>query len=306
MFLPRTKRIFTRITLRAAVVLLAVTAVTYAQKPPSITQPLSPTALNVFNFGPHSFKVMYPAGTSFSGIEMTVTAVPLSQSEFSQLVAGTQFANASCDVYLGEAGNCIDYQVTCSNAEQQPVACPSETTASIAVLTSFNSNQAIVNPGLFTAPIGTDSWTNILDAYYFMRIDPTAHGHTKGFSQFVAVALGATDAQGLGKFSFNAPLRKDDPRSFPAGIGIPVSFSLISATHPGEPVTDATAGLTVLMVLNGKGQAVSEPVFAEQNPFKYSDGNYEFTLPRNFAPGGYILTVYGNAFATQSTSFTIQ
>jgi hypothetical protein len=303
MFLPRTRRIFTRMTLRT-VVLPAVTAVACAQKPPSITQPLSPTALNVFNFGPHSFKVMYPAGTSFSGIEMTVTAVPLTQSEFSQLVAGTRFAKASCDVYVGEAGNCIDYQVTCSNIEGQPVACPSESTASIAVLTSFNSNQAIVNPGFLTAPIGTDAWVNILDAYCFMRIDPTAHGHTKGFSQFIAVALGATHAQGLGKFSFNAPLRDSDPRSFPSGVGIPVSFRL--TTDPGEPVTDATAGLTVLMVLNGEGQAVSEPVFAEQNPFKYGVGNYEFTLPRNFAPGGYILTVYGNAFATQSTSFTIR
>ena len=45
----------------------------------SITQPLSPTAPNTFSFGPHNFTVQYPAGTSFSGVSMTVVAAQATQ-----------------------------------------------------------------------------------------------------------------------------------------------------------------------------------------------------------------------------------
>ena len=46
----------------------------------SISQPLSPTAPNTFNFGPHNFTVQYPAGTSFSGVSMTVAAAQATQA----------------------------------------------------------------------------------------------------------------------------------------------------------------------------------------------------------------------------------
>ena len=272
-----------------------------AQSSQSITQPLSPTSLNIFNFGPHSFKVQYPAGSSFPAIEMTVDAIQLSQSAFNQRVAGTQFSHAVCDVYLGEAGNCIDYHVTC-----QPVRCPSVKTGYITVETSFNNNQSIVNPGFLTTPIGENSWSNILTAFYLMRIDPTARGHTNGFSEFVSVALGSTNQEGLGQFSFDIPLRNQDPRVFQPGTAISASFSLTSIAHSGQRVTDAIAGLTVLMVADALGHHVSEPVFSKQNAFKYAGGVYEFPLPaQTFAAGTYILTVSGDAFASQATSFTI-
>lgn len=296
-----------RAALLIGVILSNTAPCALAQGSRSITQPLSPTSLNVFNFGPHSFKVQYPAGSSFSGIDMTVDTVPLTQSAFSQRVFGTQFSKAVCDVYLSEGGNCIDYQVTCSNVEHRPVPCPSVINAYIAVETSFNSNQSIVNPGFLTTPIGENSWSNILTAFYLMRIDPTARGHTKGFSEFVSVVLGASNQEGLGEFSFDAPLRNQDPRAFPPETSIPVSFTLTSIAHSGQPVTDAIAGVTVLMVSNAQGHTVSERVFSEQNAFKYVSGVYEFSLPsQTFAPGTYILTVYGDAFASHATSFTIQ
>jgi hypothetical protein len=272
---------------------------------PSITEPLSPTVLNIFNFGPHIFKVQYPPGVSFSGVDMTVDAISITQSEFRGRVSNTSFANSLCVVYT-EEGACIDYQVTCSNSSGQPLTCPGAPSPYISVDTSFDTEQSIINPGLLTTPIGLNEWENALVTYYQMRIDPTAHGRTKGFSEFVAVSQGASNSQGLGNLTFNAPLRSTDPRTFPAGSVIPVSFNLVSVAHPGK-VTDASASLSVLMVANGSGKTVSKAIFHQSNAFVYENGSYQFPLQaQKYAAGKYILTVYGNAFAAQEVSFQIQ
>ncbi len=150
-----------------------------------ITQPLSPTMPNVFNFGTNSFVVQYPPGTSFSNVTMTVTQVEISQAQFHQRVAGTQFAGATCIGYAGAGGNCVDDQVTCSESGS-PITCPSEPTPTIAVQTNFSTSQAIVNPGYLTTPIGENEWQNIFTGFS----DPSVRGKTAGFSEFVAVALG--------------------------------------------------------------------------------------------------------------------
>jgi hypothetical protein len=275
----------------------------------AITKLLSPTALNIFDFGPHRFKVQYPPkGPGFSGVYMTVTAVQISQTSFSRRVSGTSFAKAVCVVYTGETGNCIDYEVTCSNASGQVIQCPTSTSPYISFWTSYDTEQPIVNPGLLTTPIGANSWQNVLDWFFLTRIDPTAHGHTKGWSEFVSVALGTTNGQGLGEFAFNPPLQTLDPKSFPVGQPIPVSFQLTSVVNNcGQPVTDAVASLSVLKVADSQGHAVSQIVYYRQNAFKYSGGSYEFSLPTtSFAAGTYVLTVYGDAFVSQETYFTIQ
>jgi hypothetical protein len=72
-------------------------------------------------------------------------------------------------------------------------------------------------------------------------------------------------------------------------------------------VTDAIAGISVLMVADATGHRTSNVVFARQNAFTYTSGSYEFTLPSTAFPGGtYILTVYGDAFASQAVAFTIK
>jgi YVTN family beta-propeller protein len=278
-----------------------------ASAPPTslqVTQPLSPTQPNVFNFGTNNFVVQYPAGSNFSGVNMTVDAVQITQGQFSQRVAGTQFANAACIVYSGAGGNCVDYEVTCSNASTgDPVTCPSEPTPTIAIQTSFATTQSIVNPGFLTTPIGQNNWTNIFTGFS----DPTVRARTKGFSEFVAVDLGATNAQGPGSLTFEAPLRAADPRSFGSGVTIPVTFQLTSLTNPSVPVTDAVANLTLEMVSNASGQSQSTIVLALMNAFKYQSGTgYAYSLnTTGLAPGTYLLTVYGNAFAAQHVQFTI-
>jgi YVTN family beta-propeller protein/probable HAF family extracellular repeat protein len=269
-----------------------------------LTQPLSPTQPNNFNFGTHSFAVQYPAGSNFSDVNMTIDAVEITQAQFQQRVAGTQFNNATCIVYGGAGGNCVDYEVTCSDNTGHQITCPSEATPTIAVQTTFVTTQSIVNPGFLTTPIGQNAWTNIFTGFD----DPRVKGRTKGFSEFLAVDLGASNAQGLGTFAFQAPLRPTDPRMFGVGILIPVTFQLASVLNPGKSVTDAIANLTLVLGSDATGKVQNKVVSALQNAFVYHSGTGYFHQINTaaLAPGVYNLTVYGNAFAAQHVQFTIQ
>ena len=273
----------------------------------SITLPLSPTAPNQFNFTSHTFTVQYPAGTSFSGMNMTVIAAESSQATFKQRVGGTRFANATCILYSGSGGNCVDYQVSCSSPTGNTISCPSTATPSITVKTSFDTQQQIIDPGFLTTPIGTDNWSNIFDAFYLQRIDPTVKGRTKGFSEFVAVELGASNDQGPAALQFLWPLRQTDSRVFPAGFVIPASFKLKSIADPKKPVTDAKAEVSVQMVSDANGKATSKSMLAEPCEIEHIGGLYFFFLDtRHYAAGTYVLTVYGNAFTAQQVQFTIK
>lgn len=267
-----------------------------AAAPPTsvqVTQPLNPTKPNVFNYGTHSFTVQYPPGSSFSGINMTTTAVEITQAQFSQRVAGTQFANATCIVYGGTGGNCIDYQVTCSNSSG-PVACPSESTPSISVETSFTTQQPIINPGYLTTPIGENDWTNIFTGYS----DPLIKGKTQGFSEFVGVDLGVTNPQGLANFQLVSPKL---PATAVCHGGLPVIIRLTSVVN-GAPITGATAGISAVMVADGNGKPVQGQAVTKLNAFAPTStpGDYEYavfvaTLP----PGTYNVTIFGDSFAAQ-------
>jgi len=274
----------------------------------SITQPLSPTAPNPFNFGPHAFTVQYPAGTSFSGVTMTVTAAQITQAAFKKRVATTAFSNATCLVYSGAGGNCVDYEVTCANSSGASITCPSEATPTIAVKTGFSTAQSITNPGFLTTPIGTNAWQNIFTEFELQQVDPTMKGRTTGFSEFVAVDLGATNAQGLGQLQFQAPLLASEPRSFVTGTVIPVQFQLTSVAHPGKPVTDASAGISVVMLTDANGNAVNTVVLEQTTAFAYQSAtqNYQYSLNTSgYAAGTYGLTVFGDAFVAQQVQFTL-
>lgn len=272
----------------------------------SISQPLSPTAPNQFNFGPHNFTVQYPPGTSFSGVNMTVVATQTSQATFAERVAGTTFSNATCIVYTGAGGNCVDYKVTCSNSGGNSISCPSVSTPSIDIKTGFDTQQSITNPGFLSTPIGTNEWENIFTAFYFPRVDATIKGHTNGFSEFFAVDLGATNGEGAGKLQFLSPLQQNDTRIFPAGTSIPVQFQLTSVANPSQAVTDAIAGISVVMISDASGNAVSNIVLQQPAAFEYQGSRYLYSLnTTGYAAGVYNLTVYGNAFVAQQVQFTL-
>jgi YVTN family beta-propeller protein len=264
-----------------------------------ITQPLSPTQQNTFNFGSNSYAVQYPPGTQFSNVNMTITAVEITQAQFQQRVSGTKFANASCIVYGGGAGNCIDDEVTCSDNNGNPISCPSEPQPTIAVQTTFTTSQAIINPGYLTTPIGQNMWQNIFSGFS----DPTAKGKTQGFSEFIAVDLGPFGPQGAAHFKLVEPRL---PRKYEHGGPIPIAFRLTSVAT-GKPVTDAKAGLSVVMVADAKGNPTQTVVFEKTVAFKEKKpGKYERVLSAHkYAAGTYTMTIYGNDFPAYQGQFKI-
>jgi YVTN family beta-propeller protein len=288
-------------------------AALFLSSPPTTqtqTQPLSPTAPNPFNFGTNSFTVQYPAGTTFSGVNMTVAAAQTTQAGFKQGVAGSPFVNASCIVYAGSGGNCVDYQVSCTDANGNVISCPALSTASINVKTSYDTQQSIFNPGFLRRPTGSTQWENIFTEFLAQRVDPTTKGKTKGFSDFVAVDLGASNPQGAATLQMGAPLRAADPRVFNRGSEINVHFQLLSILTPGTYVSDAQAGLSIVMIADAAGNAVSHEKLALPPPaFHYSSTRQSYSRELEFegyAPGTYALTIYGNAFAAQQVLFTLK
>ncbi len=263
-----------------------------------ITQPLSPTQQNNFNFGSNTYTVQYPPGTQFSNVNMTITAVEITQAQFQQRVAGTKFANASCIVYGGGAGNCIDDQVTCSDNNGNPISCPSEPHATIAVQTSFTSGQAITNPGYLTTPIGQNMWQNIFTGFS----DITVKGKTQGFSEFIAVDLGATGSQGAAEFEL---LKPKLPRNYEYGVLIPIEFRLTSVAT-GKPVNHAKAGLSVVMIADAKGNPTQTVIYEKTRAFKeIAPGEYEHDLAAGLGAGTYAVTIYGDSFPAYQGQFKI-
>jgi YVTN family beta-propeller protein len=277
--------------------------VSTAAAPPTtliITLPLSPTLPNDFNFGTNNQVVQYPPGTMFSGISMTTEAVQITQAELQQRLSGTPFANASCVIYAGSGGNCTDYEVTCTDTNGQSVPCPSEDQPTIAVQTGFTTSGSIVNPGYLTTPIGLNQWENIFTGF----TDPTVKGKTKGFSEFVAVSLGASNPQGLANFRILTPRIT---KTFKTGAIVHVKFQLTSVAN-GTPVTDAQASIAVTRIANANGQPTSVLVFSRQNAFRQTvtPGIYKFAFStQGDAAGTYSVTIYGNAFPMYQFQFKL-
>ena len=265
-----------------------------------VTQPLSPTQPNTFGFGSNNYVVQYPAGSNFSGINMTVTAVEITPAQFAARVAGGPFSGATCIVYSGTGGNCVDYEVTCSDTNGNQVSCPSETAPTIAVQTSFETLEQIVNPGFLTTPIGQNQWTNIFSGYS----DPTVKGKTQGFSEFVAVNLAVTNPQGAAGVQV---LKPNFPVTYSTGPLIQLTVKLSSVTT-GKPMTNAQGSLSVVMVADGKGNPTQQTIFSKLNCFKQTDtpGVYKYNLQTNKFPAGtYSVTIYGDSFAAQEGQFKI-
>lgn len=268
----------------------------------SITQPLNPNGgTNNFNFGPYNYKITYPANPAFSGANLTITAELTPPSAFGPRVAGTQFANAQCIVYQGTGGNCSVFAATCQDVAGNPIACPSGTTYD--VLTSFDTMQPITNPAFLKAPIGTNNWTNIFTDFFLQSVDPTVKGKTNGFSDFVAVDLGATNAQGPAKLKVLSPRF---PSAYPSGRAIPVTIQLTSVAN-GSPITDAQGSISVVKIADAKGNPTQQVVRSAANVFKKTTtpGVYQYVLHAMYPPGTYNVTIYGNAFPAFQGQFKI-
>ena len=113
-----------------------------------ISQPGTPT---VFPFGTHVYAVTYPPDdpTPPSGIDVVITANPISPQLFSQLVSGGPFAGSQCQVYDDTGGNCVVYSSSCvDTATNTFVQCPATNANDpITIKTAFDNTLQPVLPG---------------------------------------------------------------------------------------------------------------------------------------------------------------
>jgi YVTN family beta-propeller protein/probable HAF family extracellular repeat protein len=273
--------------------------------PVSIQLQLSPTDPNVFNFGTENYVVQYPQGTNFSNVTMTTTEVQIAPAEFRKRVANTQFADATCIVYAGAGGNCVDHQVTCSDSTSgNPIQCPSEPQPTIEVETNFTTSQSITNPGYLTATIGQNDWQNIFTDYVGVDSNIKVKGNTTGFSEFVAVDLGVGN---------NPPeraqlqaLTPQFPATFAQGSDIPVQIQL-SSVPDKKPITNAEVKISVMLLADSQGNPVHKIEPLPTNSFTNSgSGTYDYVIPAApYALGTYGVTIYGDAFTAFQGQFTI-
>jgi len=210
------------------------TPTTITQGLPQVTN--QQTDIN-FVYGSYNHKVEYFNSTSEN--ELSVTAIPIDQLEFHNTrLAGTPFSGADCAIYQGTGGKCVLFRVQCTEGND----C---STLDYDVFNNFNSDFTITGAGVLKAPIGTNTWQNIIKAFVQSRLDPGTRSGSKGFSDFIVVQ----NATAAPTVTFTSPASGG---FYPAGTTIPVSFTC---------VPDPTAPLVTPVDCNGTidGVAVTNP-----------------------------------------------
>ena len=162
------------------------------QAPTQITQIIPPGGTEAdYSFGGHQLAVTYPNGfQNPDNITMTVQATPVNQQTFyTQRLLGTPFANENCIIYLETGGNCVDYSVTCHDANGNQITCPQEPQDDIAICSQFYNSQpnAVMNTDFLEAePIGSNNWCSIWTGFQNNPVDGIITGKGTGFSDIVA------------------------------------------------------------------------------------------------------------------------
>ena len=137
-------------------------------------------------------------------------------------------------------------------------------------------------------------------------VDPTIHGHTKQYNDFVVAFTAALPNPPL-TLTFQPPLGAGSP-SFQQGATIPVAFTLFQVTNP---ITDAVTSPNAVSIglANAAGTrfaALAPDGTAAAFTFNPTAGQYVLSLAtQNLPPGAYTLMVNSNLFVQQTTSFTI-
>ena len=168
----------------------------------TITQYLTPgPGQNYTNYIFGSYNHKYGYSNAQAGDQVSVTAIPSSPAVVNPVLSS--FApDASCIVYDGTGGECVVFQVSCS--EQTGSDC---TNLPYDLFESYNTNQNITNPCLLKTevynPPASSTWTNIETGFSQTRFDPTSTGTSKGFSYFVAAQNCAVPASGLNGYNCN-------------------------------------------------------------------------------------------------------
>ena len=110
----------------------------------------------------------------------------------------------------------------------------------------------------------------------------------------------------MAQFHGLGPFQKGAPRIYASGTILNLEFVLKSIANHGKPVTDAQSGLSVVLI-DQNGVPTSKVVFSNPTAFKsLGNGEYAYSLSlKNYVPGIYTLTIFGNAFPAQSVNITV-
>lgn len=148
----------------------------------TITQMLTPgPGPNFTNYVFGSYNHKYEYSNANAGDEVTVTATPTDPAVLNPNLASF-YPTTSCIVYDGTGGECVLFQVSCTETTGNDC-----TNLPYTLFESYNTGGTISVPCLLkseTYPPGV--WTNILTEFTQSRFDPTSTGNSKGFSYFVA------------------------------------------------------------------------------------------------------------------------
>ncbi|MBZ5722427.1 MAG: putative Ig domain-containing protein [Acidobacteriia bacterium] len=280
--------------------------------PTPITQTLTPSPTPVdtnYLYGSYNHKLQYTGANSGDGV--TVTAIPIDQTVFHDMrLAGTPFTNAQCVIYDGTGGLCVEFEVTCTQTSGTDCS-----TLNYDLFNNFNTSQTIVGAGVLKAPIGMNTWANIIQTFTQTRNDPGTHSGSKGFSDFILVQ-GAT---ALPSFSNVSPA---DGSTVLVGQNVTITFScgtdpnaplvtLVSctATLNGNPVTNNS---TVVFNQTGTGTLIVTGTDSVQDT-NTTTSNFTIGSVPTFTsgasttfqvgtPGSFTVTTTGSPNATISES----
>jgi uncharacterized protein YjdB len=283
----------------------------------------------------HSLKLVVSQVLTPFTLTVTSFEVPLSQANGVCPAGATETTDFDCrfkstftlqtepngDVIVPQCipfsnGNCVFYRVSDVPPQSSYVGPVFENFSwnnNAFVPSSFYSAN---NPRLFDDPDAPPFDVNhqfVFDITDFFEsngnkvgVDPTIHGHTKQYNDFVVAFTAALPNPAL-TLTFQPPLGSGSP-SFTQGATIPVAFTLFQVTNP---ITDAVTSPNAVSIglANASGTrfaALAPDGTAAAFTFNPTAGQYVLTLAtQNLPPGAYTLLVNSNLFVQQTTSFTI-
>ena len=140
--------------------------------------PPDQTAQTNYLYGSYNHKLQYTNNNP--GDNVTVTAIPIDPKTFHDTrLVGTPFANAQCVPYGGAGGNCVLFEVNCTQTQGSDC-----TDLNYDLFNNFDG-PIISGACVLKAQIGTNNWADIIETFTQGRDDGGGKSGSKGFSDFI-------------------------------------------------------------------------------------------------------------------------
>jgi len=240
------------------------------QTQPINTSPDNPTT-TTFDFGTHNYSVTYPKNTVPAGTTMTVIATPIPQLTFDALIATTPFAGAQCQVYDDTGlNNCIAYNVSCTDPNNNPIACPAPSgappdcaadptnPACLTLNTAYNNSTQPTTPGFlqgdpFYAPVSSINSSGTAGSIFCLGECAVVPNQIVNIANpdgtlVGQVTVGTVDSTYQFEFTSTTPIPSDSGGVFLTSLGTPVNgqptLQNIYTSYSSGSIDGSTTGST--------------------------------------------------------------